>query len=125
MRFEFVACLYNILLRRSQLRAVQLGLKNLPLSQHDARALRETTAHDLMSLAISSGDCDSVRQVLRGSKLDAKLRTTFEYMQLIQRKVRGSEAERDTLRYSFRAMRIWHGCSSLFSTLNPTTSAAP
>ena len=125
MDFEFVACLYNILLRRSQLRAAQLTMKNLTFSPRDAAALRETTAHDLLAHALASGDCDSVRQVLRRAKLDAKLRTTFEYMQLAQRKVRGGEAERDTPHSKFLAMRIWQGCSSLFFTLNPHDIRSP
>ena len=116
MDFEFVACLYNILLRRSQLRAVQLTMKNLTFSPRDAAALRETTAHDLLAHALASGDCDSVRQVLRRAKLDTKLRTTFEYMQMAQRKVRGGEAERGALRYKFRATRIWQGSLSSCST---------
>ena len=40
-------------------------------------------------------------------------------MQIIQRSVRGSEAEKDTLIPKFLALRIHSGCSSLFFTLNP------
>ena len=125
MDFEFVACLYNILLRRSQLRAVQMTMKNIVFSPADAEALQQTTSQDLMAHALASGDCDSVRQVLRRKQLEPKLRKTFEYMQIAQRKVRGSEAERDTLHFKFRAMRIWHGCSSLFFTLNPHDIRSP
>ena len=46
-------------------------------------------------------------------------------MNQIQRNVRGSEAEKDTLRHRFRAMRIWNGFSSLFFTLNPNDIKSP
>ena len=40
-------------------------------------------------------------------------------MQIVQRSVRGSEAEKDTLIPKFLAMRVHSGCSALFFTLNP------
>eukprot|EP00973_Karenia_brevis_P045969 6366832-Karenia_brevis.AAC.1 len=43
----------------------------------------------------------------------------------IQRNVRGSEAEKDTLRFRFTAMRIWNGFSSLFFTLSPNDIKSP
>ena len=46
--------------------------------------------------------------------LDAKLQTMFQSMSLIQRNVRGSEAEKEHLRHRFTAMRVWNGLSSLF-----------
>ena len=78
-----------------------------------------------MSLAVASGDCESVRQVLRRAKPHAKLHRALEFLQLVQAKVPGSESERGALRYSFRAMRIWHSCSPLFVTLNPHDIRSP
>ena len=46
-------------------------------------------------------------------------------MQIIQRKVRGAEAEKDNLLPKFMALRIWSGCSSLFFTLNPHDIRSP
>ena len=46
-------------------------------------------------------------------------------MNMTQRRVRGSEAQRQTVHFKFRAMRIWHGCSSLFFTLNPHDIRSP
>ena len=125
MDVEFVACLYNVLLRRSQLRAVQMTMRQLAFSSADTQALQETTASDLVAHALASGDCNSVRDVLRRKKLDDKLRTTFHYMHMAQRRVHGSEAQRETIHFKFRAMRIWHGCSSLFFTLNPHDIRSP
>ena len=125
MSFELVACLYNVLLRCSQMRAVQLTMKMHLFSSADSVALQQTTANDLVAHALASGDCDSVKQLLRKSNLDAKVRKTFHYMQLAQRKVRGSEAQRDSIHYKFRALRIWQGCSSLFFTLNPHDIRSP
>ena len=46
-------------------------------------------------------------------------------MQISQRNVRGSEAERDNIRPKFLALRLWSGCSSLFFTLNPHDIRSP
>ena len=43
----------------------------------------------------------------------------------MQRKVRGSEAEKDNLMPKFLAMRIFCGCSSLFFTLTPHDIRSP
>ena len=43
----------------------------------------------------------------------------------MQRNVRGSEAEKDVLRFRFRTMRLWNGFSSLFFTLNPNDIKSP
>ena len=67
-----------------------------------------------MAHALSSGDVDSVKELLRRKKLDKTLFTTFQQMQVIQRRVRGSEAVKDNIRPKFTAMRLWSGCSSFF-----------
>ena len=54
MDVEFVACLYNVLLRRSQLRAVQMTVRQFAFSPDDALALQETTANDLIAHALAS-----------------------------------------------------------------------
>ena len=46
-------------------------------------------------------------------------------MQIIQRDVRGSEAEKDNLLPKFFGLRLWSGCSSLFFTLNPHDIRSP
>ena len=46
-------------------------------------------------------------------------------MQVIQRTVRGSEAEKDNLMPKFFGLRLWSGCSSLFFTLNPHDIRSP
>ena len=125
MDFEFVACAYNVLLRRSQIRAVQMTMRSVAFSKAHANALQETTASDLVAHALASGDCNSVAELLRHKGLDEKLRTTFQFMQMAQRKVRGSEAQRSSVRYKFRALRLWQGCSSLFFTLNPHDIRSP
>ena len=56
---EFVACLYNILLRRSQMRSVHLVMvKESRLSAADIQVLAEISARDFVSEALASGDCD-------------------------------------------------------------------
>ena len=126
MQCEFVARLYNVLLRRSQLRAVHAVVVQRPqLDSADVAALQELTQHDLVAEAMASGECDSVRAVLRRKGLDAKLRRAMKTIELVQRQVRGSEAEKSSLRFRFVAMRVWGGCSSLFFTLNPHDIRSP
>ena len=120
MNVEFVACVYNILLRRDQLRAVHMVFVGTsPLSREDARALQQVSAKDFVAEALASGECDSVRGVLRRTQLDDKIRRMCRIMEQAQRSVRGSESEKEGLRPRFTAMRLWGGCSFLFFTLNP------
>ena len=114
---EFVACLYNVLLRRSQMRAVQIEASKM--SNIDADKLAMVTARDIVACAQGSGECETLRAILKRVGLDEKLNATFRHAQAAMRNVRGSEASKGGLRLNFTAMRIWNGCSSLFFTLNP------
>ena len=78
-----------------------------------------------MAQALASGDVKSVRDGLRQTDLAVPVNEALRQMQVCLRKVRGSEEERDTLIYKFRALRIWSGCSSLFFTLNPHGIKSP
>ena len=70
----------------------------------------QITYQDIASLAMQIGECDSVREVLRKKvKLGAKLEAMFRTMQAVQRKVRGSEAEKGQLRARLTSVRIWIG----------------
>ena len=122
--FEFVACLYNVLLRRNQLRAVSLWVtRNVDQVEKD---FSNVTHHDIVAQMMASGECDSVRALLKKKgQVDDKLQKVFHAMNQVQRNVRGSEAEKDVLSYRFNAMRIWNGFSSLFFTLNPNDVKSP
>ena len=85
----------------------------------DADKLAMVTARDIVGCAQASGECETVRAILKRDGLDEKLKTTFKHAQAAMRNVRGSEASKAGLRLNFTAMRIWNGCSSLFFTLNP------
>jgi hypothetical protein len=120
---EFVASLYNILLRRSQIRAVKLFIDTQgPRVEH---MLSEVTSVDIVSQALNSGECDNLKDVLKKKHLSSKLETMVHSMQTVQRNVRGSEAEKQSVRYKFNALRIWNGFSSLFFTLNPNDVKSP
>lgn len=68
---------------------------------------------------------NSVREALKKKSSLHKVQVACERLQLAQRRVRGSEASRDDIIPKFMAMRIWNGCSSLFSTLNPHDIRSP
>ena len=108
---EFVASLYNIFLRRDQVAAVEASVRSSKLTDDNLNDL-QTTATGLVAQALSSGDVNSVRDLLKKKDLDAPIQKTFRRMQIIQRSVRGSEAEKDNLIPKFTALRIWSGCSS-------------
>ena len=119
---DFVACLYNVLMRRDQLRAVSAEFKYNPFFQAEAEVLKEVTSEDLVAAALASGDCNSVRKLMQKKNLDGKVKVALQRMEIVQRRVEGSEADRSSCRFKFVAMRIWNGFSSLFFTLNPTIS---
>ena len=106
---DFVACLYNILLRREQLRAIAAEVRYNPLFTQEADVLKEVTRKDLVAAALASGECNSVRQLLRKENLDNKVKTALRRMEIVQRRVEGSDAERSSCRYKFVAMRVWNG----------------
>ena len=120
---EFVASVYNLFLRRQQIAAVEAYMRHV--SESDSEALRALTAQQLVSTALASGEVNSVRELLRKKNMDVPVRAALTRIQVSQRKVRGSEAEKDDILPMFMAMRLWSGCSSLFFTLNRMTYAAP
>ena len=94
-------------------------------SASDKQEMERLTAAGLVSLALASGEVESVRAALRKKDLEKPIATALRKMQIIQRNVRGSEAEKDNLLPKFFALRLWSGCSSLFFTLNPHDIKSP
>ncbi len=78
---EFVASLYNILLRRAQMRAVYLVVdKRSLLTWADIEAPRSVSAEDFLTEALTSGDCDSLKRLLQRKGLDEKRRSAVRLM---------------------------------------------
>ena len=126
MNLEFVASLYNILLRRSQMRAVHYVVVKQPsLTASDQAALSSIAAKDFVAEALTSGDCDSLKKLLHRKGLSDKLRGVVHAMELAFRHVRGSDSEKLAMRKRFVAMRVWNGFSSLFFTINPHDIRSP
>ena len=122
---EFVASVYNIQLRREQVQAVEAVVNSFHFSEGERNALQSLTASGLVAAALASGEVNSVREALRQKNLDKTVREALIKVQISQRTVRGSEAERDNLMPKFMAMRLWCGCASLFFTLNPHDVRSP
>ncbi|CAE7035554.1 unnamed protein product [Symbiodinium sp. CCMP2592] len=53
------------------------------------------------------------------------LHTLFREMTIVLQDVDGTEAQRGSWLYKMRALRVWHGCSFLFFTLNPSDHKNP
>ena len=79
----------------------------------------------MVASAIASGEVNSIQEALRRKNLYKPVEVALQKMQIIQRNVRGSEAEKDNLIPKFFALRLWSGCSSLFFTLNPHDIRSP
>ena len=94
---EFVASMYNVRLRRDQIRAVEMCVAATRFSAQEQQELGSLTAAGLVAHAVASGEVDSVRQVLRRKGLMTPLRTAFQRMQIIQRSVCWSESAKDGL----------------------------
>ena len=67
---EFVATLYNVLLRRDQMHAVEASFRSPHLSTANLEDMGKLTAESLVALALSSGDANSVKDVLRRKNLE-------------------------------------------------------
>ena len=81
---EFVASLYNVFLRRDQIWAVEASMKGT-LSHANVAEIQKVTASGLVAHALSSGDVNSVRSLLKQKNLHGPLKQTFQRMQIIQR----------------------------------------
>ena len=122
---EFVASVYNVHLRRDQVHAVEAGIQQAGFTAQQKSDMEGLTANGLIASALASGEVNSVREALRRKNLEKPVQAALQRMQIIQRKVRGSEAEKDNLVPKFFAIRLWSGCSSLFFTLNPHDIRSP
>ena len=87
--------------------------------------LVEVTSQDLVAAALASGECNSARQLLRKQNLDNTVKTVLRRMEIVQRRVDGSDAERSSCRFKVVALRVWNGFSTLFFTLNPNDDHSP
>ena len=122
---EFAACVYNILLRREQMRAVFRYVQTNSVFRKNLVHFDSLTAVDFVKAALASGDCTSVRDYMRKRNVDIKVKAVLRSMDVALRDIEGSEAERDGFRYKFFAMRVWSGCSVLFLTINPHDINSP
>ena len=122
---EFMASVFNVFLRRDQVGAVEATMRSAAFSVQQKEDMEKLSATNLVANLLASGEVSSIRSALRKKGLDKPIETAFRKMQIIQRNVRGSEAEKDNLLPKFSAMRLWSGCSSLFFTLNPHDIRSP
>ena len=77
---EFVASAYNVLLRRSQLTAVRLFVA--AHAESVVSELADICHQDIVAQMMASGECDSVRELLRKrGSVDLKLQHMFQQMQ--------------------------------------------
>lgn len=125
MSKEFAAVVANILLRREQMRAVHRYVTYNKTFHKHLLHYNTLTSTDFVAAALASGDCNSVRDLMRKQGVEFKVKVVLKSMEIALRDVEGTDAERTTFRFKFAAMRIWNGCSFLFFTLNPHDIHSP
>ena len=81
-------------MRRDQLRAVSAEVTFNPFFKSEAEVLKEVTSEDLVAAALASGECNSVRSLLQKKNLEGKMKVALQCMEIVQRRVQGSEADR-------------------------------
>ena len=87
--------------------------------------LIELPPRDMVVAALAAGEGTPVRHTLQRKNVDVRVKWVLRSMEVALRRVEGSEAEQDVLRFRFRALRLWTGCSLLFVTLNPHDVRSP
>lgn len=122
---EFAAVVANILMRREQMWAVHRYIMVNTTFYRNLIHYDALTAIDFVAAALASGDCNTVRELMRKKGVELKVRSVLQSMDIALRDVEGSDAERDTFRYKFLGMRVWNGCSFVFFTLNPHDIHSP
>ena len=74
---ECSASLYNLFLRREQIGAVEASVKRAKHSNIDLEELQKVTATKLVTHALSSGDVNRVRDLLKRKNLDGPFAPLF------------------------------------------------
>ena len=115
--------MYNIFLRRDQIRAVQLHVNHQHFREN-VEAIRSINAQDLLVAGFAAPEADAIRAVLRSNKVEARVKIVLKSMQAITASVEGTDAWRASFFFKFGAMRIWAGCHAIFFTLNPNDAGS-
>ena len=121
----FMACMYKIFLRREQYGAIKATILYNPLFKKHTRVLAELQAKHVLQAAVAAGEAASIRDLLRNAGVEDDLKTILRMLQVVLRRVPGTDSERSSLRFKFTALRLWSGLSFLFFTLNPNEWGSP
>ena len=84
--------------------------------------LLDLSPKDMVMAALAAGEASSIRNALRQKNIDTRVKKVLRSMQVALRNVEGTESEREVLRFKLGALRLWTGCSLLFSPSTRTTS---
>ena len=82
MSKEFGACVANIILRRDQMFAVAHYVKTNAAFQRNLIHYTTLTSTDFVAVALASGDCNSVRDLMRKKGIDIKVKTVLRSMDI-------------------------------------------
>ena len=122
---EFLACAYNIFLRRDQMRSVRAYVSTSTWLNEQAHRFHDLNPQDLLVAAYAAPDADHIRKILRNSEVASNVKEVLRSMFIAMRQVEGSDAWRSSLQHLFAAMRIWGGSYAVFFTLNPNDTGSP
>ena len=118
LRPEFIACCFNVFLRREILYRVCVTVKQ-PWFQQIAPRLDDINSEHMLHVATKCGGSASIRQTLRDKHVPEIVKLLLRNMQAIQGNVPCTDAYRAAFRHKFSALNLWDGASVIFFTLNP------
>ena len=95
-------------------------MKETSFTESDKKDMEGLSAAGLVARALASGEVNSIRKALREKGLEKPILTALRKMQIIQRNVRGSDAEKDNLMPKFFAMRLWGWMFEFVLHVKPT-----
>lgn len=124
---EFAAVAANIFMRRAQMAAIHSWLR---LERGFARiqnTLSTLSVEEFVAAATAqAGDFQTLAHALQCKpSRSRRLHALFKEMTVVLQDIDGSESHRSATLYQMRALRVWHGCSFLFFTLNPLDHQNP
>ena len=116
---EFIACASNVFLRREQQRALNILVKK-HWFQTTADHLANLKVEDSFFAATTLGQSKSVKQTLCSEQIPEAVKLLVKHLDLSQRSVPYTTANRRAFRWKFAGLRIWDGSSVICWSLNPS-----
>ena len=118
LHLAFLAVAFFVMQKRAQMRGLAAVVKR-KYFKRISRELDDVPCEDLYRTGQILGDYQDVKSALCHKDVPNKVKTLLRQMQLAQQNIPYTADYRRSLHRKFTAMRVYHGCSMVFFTLNP------